>query len=147
MNQLLFTESQSSEETEEIARELVSILRPGDVVALFGPLGSGKTVFVKGLAEGLKCRQPVRSPTFSLINEYQGAIPLFHIDFYRLEGEAEITDLGWTDYLDSSGIVAIEWAERVRNMLPENRYEVRISFLGSESRTVEIVSIGNPGNR
>jgi tRNA threonylcarbamoyladenosine biosynthesis protein TsaE len=146
MKQLLLIESFSGDETEQIATELASILRPKDVVALYGPLGAGKTTFVRGLANGLHCLKGVRSPSFSLINEYPGPLPLYHIDFYRLDGQAEIEDLGWTDYLDSDGVVAIEWPERVKNMLPIKRFEVYLSFHGDNARMVEIVAVDNTGN-
>lgn len=147
MKRMLYTESSSESETEEIAREFASIVRPGDLIALYGPLGSGKTTFIRGLAMALRCRQPVRSPTFNLVNEYMGDIPLYHIDFYRLESDAEIIDLGWTDYLNSDGVVAIEWAERVESMLPENRFEVRLIFAGDDGRIIEVSAVGSPGNR
>jgi tRNA threonylcarbamoyladenosine biosynthesis protein TsaE len=102
---------------------------------------------VRGLAAGLGCAQPVRSPTFSLINEYKCSVPLYHIDFYRLDSDAEINDLGWTDYLNSDGIVAIEWADRVKNMLPPNRFDVVISFGGPDIRIVEVIAVGDSGNR
>ena len=141
MKQLLLAETNSETETEGIAAELAAELNPGDVIALYGPLGAGKTSFVRGLAAGLRCIQPVRSPTFSLINEYTGRLPLYHFDFYRLDGDAEIDDLGWTDYLDSKGVLAIEWPEKVRKMLPIPRIEVYLSYLGETSRKVEIVAI------
>jgi len=147
MKQLLLIESESDTETEDIAVELASVLEPGDVVALYGPLGAGKTAFVRGLARGLKCIQPVRSPTFSLINEYPGPVPLYHIDFYRLENQDEINDLGWTDYLDSRGIVAIEWADRVKGSLPHKRFDVFISFGGPDMRIVEVLAVADSGNR
>jgi len=147
MKQLLLIDSFSSDETEIVAAELASVLRPGDVLALYGPLGSGKTAFVKGLAAGLKCSLPVRSPSFSLINEYPGPLPLYHIDFYRLENEAEIADLGWTEYLSLDGVVAIEWAERVKKQLPEIRYDIYLSFLGPDIRRLEIIAHGDIGNR
>lgn len=143
MKQLLLAETCCERETEEIASELALELKPGDVVALYGPLGAGKTSFVRGLASGLNCIQPVRSPTFSLINEYSGAVPLYHFDFYRLDGQAEIDDLGWTDYLNSDGVLAIEWPEMVRNMLPIPRIEVYLSYLGATRRKVEIVAIAD----
>jgi tRNA threonylcarbamoyladenosine biosynthesis protein TsaE len=146
MKQLLVTESFSSDETEAIASELASVLKSGDVIALYGPLGAGKTTFVKGLAAGLGCVKGVRSPTFSLINEYPGPMPLFHIDFYRLEGDAEIDDLGWTEYLDSGGVTAIEWPEKVKKMLPSKRFEVYLSFYDENTRMVEIVALDNAGN-
>ena len=140
-------ESESDAETEAIAVELSSILRSGDVVALYGQLGAGKTTFVRGLARGLGCRQTVKSPTFNLINEYPGDMPLYHIDFYRLESHSEIDDLGWTDYLDGDGVVAIEWADKLGNSLPHNRFDVLISFGGPEIRIVEVIAVGDPGNR
>ena len=143
MKQLFLTESFSDFETENIAEELAAILRAGDVVALYGPLGAGKTCFVRGLARGLKCSRPVKSPTFSLINEYPGNLPLYHVDFYRLDNQAEIVDLGWTDYLSSDGIVVIEWAEKVKKMLPPDRIEVYLSFSGSSARRVEVFACGN----
>ena len=147
MKQLLLTDSLSELETETIAEELASILKPGDVVALYGSLGSGKTCFVRGLACGLHLSQAVKSPSFSLINEYPGTIPLYHIDFYRLENPDEIADLGWTDYLSASGIVVIEWAERVKNMLPVDRFDVYLSIYGDNARKVEVIALGNAGYR
>jgi tRNA threonylcarbamoyladenosine biosynthesis protein TsaE len=147
VKQLLLIESDSEAETADIAGELASVLKAGDVVAIYGPLGAGKTAFVRGLAAGLGARGPVRSPTFSLINEYRGRPPLIHIDFYRLSNKSEIDDLGWTDYLNSDCVVAIEWAERVQESLPSKRFEVHISFGGSEIRIVEVLAVGNPGDR
>lgn len=140
MKKMLSKTSKDASETEKIALDLAGILKPGDIVALYGPVGSGKTCFVRGLGRGLKCSQEVKSPSFSLVNEYSGPLPLYHIDFYRLEKEAEIIDLGWTDYLDSDGVVAIEWAERVKNMLPPDRFDVYLDFFGPEMRRVEIMS-------
>ncbi len=146
MKQLLLTDSFSDLETEAIAEELASILKAGDIVALHGTLGSGKTCFVRGLARGLHLEQPVKSPSFSLINEYPGDTPLYHLDFYRLENEDEIADLGWTDYLSTSGIVVIEWAERVKNMLPVDRFDVYLSINGENVRRIEIIALGNAGH-
>lgn len=114
-------------------------MKAGDIVALFGPVGSGKTSFVKGLASGLKCTIEAKSPSFSLINEYPGDVPLYHLDFYRLESEAEISDLGWTDYLNSDGIVVIEWAERVKKELPHRTADVYFYILDDKSRRLEIL--------
>lgn len=147
MRKLLFKTTKDVSETEKIARDLAGVLKSGDIVALYGPVGSGKTCFVRGLAYGLGCSQEVKSPSFSLVNEYSGPLPLYHIDFYRLEKEAEIIDLGWTDYIESDGVVAIEWAERVRNMLPPNRFDVYLHFSGPEMRRVEILAGDNIGDR
>ncbi len=147
MRKLLFKTTKDVSETEKIARDLAGVLKSGDIVALYGPVGSGKTCFVRGLAHGLGCSQEVKSPSFSLVNEYSGPLSLYHIDFYRLEKEAEIIDLGWTDYIESDGVVAIEWAERVRNMLPPNRFDVYLHFSGPEMRRVEILAGDNIGDR
>lgn len=147
MKQLLLTETSSDLETEAIAEELATILKPGDIVALYGPLGSGKTCFVRGLARGLHLSQPVKSPSFSLINEYPAETPLYHIDFYRLENAAAISDLGWTDYLSTGGIVAIEWAERVKKLLPPDRFDVYLSIQGDTIRRLEVIALGNAGHR
>jgi tRNA threonylcarbamoyladenosine biosynthesis protein TsaE len=146
MKQLLLTETLSDLETEAIAEELAAILKPGDIVALYGSLGSGKTCFVRGLARGLHLSRPVKSPSFSLINEYPGETPLFHIDFYRLVNAAEISDLGWTEYLSAGGIVAIEWAEKVKKLLPVDRFDVYLSIHGDTVRGVEVIALGNAGH-
>ena len=132
-------DTSSPEETARLARRLAVELKAGSVVALIGPLGSGKTVFVKGLASGLGLsRRQATSPTFSLINEYGGDPPLFHVDLYRLEGPAEVQELGLEEYLDGPGIVAVEWAERAADILPVNRVIVRFRRLGSRQRRITI---------
>lgn len=146
MSNILLTETKSAEETELLGFGLAESLVADDVVALYGDLGSGKTCFVKGVARGLNLSNPVKSPSFSIINEYPGKIPLFHIDFYRLEKSAEIEDVGWMEYLDSGGIVIIEWAERVKNMLPLKRIDVYFNIIGKTTRRVEIIGIDGSGN-
>lgn len=130
-----------------VARNLAPSLIAGDIIALYGPVGAGKTCFVKGLAAGLKCSTPVKSPSFNLVNEYQGDIPLYHIDFYRLTSDAEIEDLGWTDYLDSDGVVAIEWAERIKNSLPRRTIDAYFKILGENLRKLEIYVSDDFGHR
>jgi tRNA threonylcarbamoyladenosine biosynthesis protein TsaE len=143
---ILATETLAPEETEDLGAELSAKLSPNDVVALYGSLGTGKTCFVKGMARGLSVTQPVKSPSFSIINEYTGEIPLFHIDFYRLEKPAEIEDTGWREYLDSGGIVVIEWADRVKNMLPYKRIDVYFEILGKQTRRLEIIEVDGSRN-
>lgn len=126
----------SVEATLELGAQFGQFLQPGDVVALIGNLGSGKTQFTRGLCQGLQVTQPVTSPTFVLINEYRGRLPVFHFDFYRLESEAEIRDLGIDDYLYGEGVCVIEWAERGLSLLPEDRIEIYLRNLfesGQES--------------
>ncbi|MEJ2744225.1 MAG: tRNA (adenosine(37)-N6)-threonylcarbamoyltransferase complex ATPase subunit type 1 TsaE, partial [bacterium] len=112
--------SRSAEETRALGARLGKQLKVGAVIALHGELGSGKTCMVQGIAAGLGVAPTacVNSPTFVLINEYNGPIPLYHFDLYRLADGNELIDLGWEDYLDSQGVIAIEWAERMGSLLP-----------------------------
>lgn len=113
-------------ETEELGRRLARHLRPGDVVAYYGDLGAGKTALTRGLAAGLGCTGRVTSPTFTIVNEYDGPVPLFHFDMYRLRDADELFDIGWEDYLARGGICAVEWSERVRDALPPEAVTVTI---------------------
>ena len=108
--------SHSAADTEELGRRLAAVLRSGDVVAYRGGLGAGKTAFTRGLAAG--CTARVSSPTFTVVNEYDGPLPLFHFDMYRLSGAEELFDIGWEDYLSRPGVCAVEWSERVEDALP-----------------------------
>ena len=118
--------SHSPEETEHIGEELGRTLHAGSVVAYRGGLGMGKTAFTRGLARGLGCCGRVTSPTFTIVNEYSGDIPLFHFDMYRLGGEDELFDIGWEDYLTRGGVIAVEWSERVEDALDEVEKLIRI---------------------
>ena len=119
--------SHSAQETERIGEQLASRLRPGDVLAFTGSLGMGKTAFTRGLARGLGCRGRVTSPTFTIVNEYEGAIPLFHFDMYRLGSADELFDIGWEDYVNRGSVCAVEWSERVSDALPEDTIFVDIA--------------------
>lgn len=110
--------SHSVEETEQLGAQLAHTLTPGTVLAYTGSLGMGKTAFTRGLARGLGFTGRVTSPTFTLVNEYDGRIPLFHFDLYRIASSDELFDLGWDDYLDRGGICAVEWSERIADALP-----------------------------
>jgi len=127
-----------------MGKRLGRLLEPGDVVALVGDLGTGKTQFIKGLAEGAGVGKAtyVSSPSFTLINEYQGRIPLYHIDLYRLESEKEVEGLGLEEYVLGNGITAIEWADKVSSLLPEELLLVKIHYTGEHSRTIEITPKG-----
>lgn len=109
--------SHSPEETERIGETLGKTLRPGSVVAYRGGLGMGKTAFTRGLARGLGCAGRVTSPTFTIVNEYSGTVPLFHFDMYRLGSSDELFDIGWEDYLARGGVCAVEWSENVEDAL------------------------------
>jgi len=110
--------SHSDAETMAWGEKLSRSLRPGDVVAFFGDLGSGKTRTVQGICRGLGCFEQVSSPTFTLINEYSGKFPVYHFDLYRIESEREIYDLGYEEYFNGDGVCLIEWAERIARLLP-----------------------------
>ena len=118
--------SHSAEETEAIGEALGRQLRGGSVVAYRGGLGMGKTAFTRGLARGLGCRGRVTSPTFTIVNEYNGTTPLFHFDMYRLEDEDALFDIGWDDYLERGGVCAVEWSENVESALPADTVYVTI---------------------
>ena len=119
--------SHSEAETEALGRRLAAVLAPGAVVAYRGGLGLGKTAFTRGLARGLGYEGRVTSPTFTIVNEYEGGgLPLFHFDMYRLEDAGDLFDIGWEDYLDRGGVCAVEWSERVEEALPEDA--VTVSF-------------------
>ena len=109
--------TESAAQTEALGRELGAKLRPGSVVAFRGGLGMGKTAFTRGLAQGLGCTGRVTSPTFTIVNEYRGNIPLFHFDMYRLDSSDALFDIGWEDYLDRGGVCAVEWSENVEEAL------------------------------
>jgi tRNA threonylcarbamoyladenosine biosynthesis protein TsaE len=126
--------TRSREETIALGKRIGARLEPGDCLALTGPLGAGKTTFTKGVALALGIEETVTSPTFTVISEYQGKIPLYHIDAYRLEGPEDFINLGADELLFGSGVCVIEWSERIKGELPENAVFVAIENAGGESR-------------
>ena len=125
-------------ETMLEGEKLGKTLSPGMVVALSGGLGAGKTAYIRGLARGLGIDMSVSSPTFTIVNEYPGKIPLFHFDMYRLETEGELFDIGWDDYLERGGVCAVEWSEKVPGAFPLGTIAVKIENLGNDSRKLSI---------
>lgn len=113
-------------DTEAFGEWLAARLKPGAVIAYTGGLGMGKTALTRGLARGLGCRGRVTSPTFTIVNEYDGPVPLFHFDMYRLSSADELYDIGWDDYLARGGICAVEWSERVADALPPDAVTVDV---------------------
>ncbi len=107
----------SEAETELLGQRLAPHLAPGTVIAYEGDLGAGKTAFTRGLARGLGITERVTSPTYTIVNEYPGTVPLFHFDMYRLGSSEELFDIGWEDYLSRGGILAVEWSQRVADAL------------------------------
>ncbi len=118
----------SAEDTRTLGRAVSEALRPGDVVALAGDLGAGKTVFVQGAAAGLGVDQPVVSPTFTLVREYAGRFPVVHMDVYRLDRVNDVLDVGFEDYLDGRAILFIEWGDVIQGLLPESWLGVRLTM-------------------
>lgn len=119
--------SHSPAQTEELGCRLGRELSPGAVIAYRGGLGMGKTAFTRGLARGLGCRGRVTSPTFTIVNEYEGPTPLFHFDMYRLADADALFDIGWEDYLDRGGVCAVEWSENVQDALPPDTITVTLA--------------------
>ena len=117
----------SPAETESAGADLAAGLGPGAVIAFTGDLGAGKTAFTRGLARGLGVRERVTSPTFTIVNEYEGGrLPLFHFDMYRLGSADELFDIGWEDYLSRCGVCAVEWSENIAEALEEDTIRVDI---------------------
>ena len=117
----------SEQETEQLGQRLGQVLAAGTVIAYTGDLGAGKTAFTRGLARGLGIPERVTSPTFTIVNEYEGGrLPLFHFDMYRLGGADELYDIGWEDYLGRGGVCAVEWSENVDQALEENAIRIDI---------------------
>ncbi len=140
--------TKSVRETISIGRALGRRLSPGDVICLSGELGAGKTCLVKGLAEGLGIRgRVVTSPTFIIIREYKGRIPLYHIDLYRIGSIDDMRDLGMEEVVYGSGVTAIEWAERIRDRLPDERIDITLKWSDIKTRNVEMKAFGQHHRR
>ncbi len=126
-------------ETRKVGRTLGDSLKPGDVLAITGPLGAGKTVFAQGVAESLDIREAVTSPTYTIISEYEGRMPLYHMDLYRLGTPDEFTWLGVEEMLNGNGISLIEWSERAGEELPERAISVHIEIEDNGNRVITII--------
>ncbi len=143
MTKTVFT-SRSAEETEAIGRRLAARLKPGDVVALTGEIGAGKTTFVRGLAEGLGVPpRSVASPSFVLVREYRGRLPVYHADLFRLEGKAGAATVGLEDFYEQGGVTVIEWADRVPGILPEEHLEIRFDAPDAGTRRLSFFPQGD----
>jgi tRNA threonylcarbamoyladenosine biosynthesis protein TsaE len=136
--------TRSASETVRIGKTIGSRLLPGDVVALLGELGAGKTQFIKGLAAGMGIENSayISSPSFTLIHEYPGEIPFYHIDLFRLGREQEAEELGLEDYFQGRGITAIEWADKIPSLLPKELLFVSIAYIDKNIRSLEISGKG-----
>jgi tRNA threonylcarbamoyladenosine biosynthesis protein TsaE len=135
----------SAEETKALARNMGRKLKSGDILALSGELGSGKTCFTGGLARGLGVADnyQITSPTFTIINEYPARCPLYHFDVYRLEGYSSLDDLGYEEYFSGKGVVVIEWAEKIAPVIPETAIYINFEYVDENKRKITIK--GLPG--
>ncbi|MFK9094382.1 tRNA (adenosine(37)-N6)-threonylcarbamoyltransferase complex ATPase subunit type 1 TsaE [Bacillus salipaludis] len=131
----------NSEETSQFAAKLAHFLQPGDVIALEGDLGAGKTTFTKGLAKGLEIKRNVNSPTFTIIKEYKGKLPLYHMDVYRVADAFE--DLGFDEYFEGDGVTVVEWAHLIEEQLPAERLTIYLYHEGQEQRKIALIPKGN----
>ena len=139
-------ESYKAQDTFEIGRQLGEKAKPGQVICLFGDLGAGKTVFAKGFAEGLGINEPINSPTFTIIQEYEeGRMPLYHFDVYRIEEVEEMYEIGYEDYFYGNGVCIIEWANIIEEILPLKRTIITIEKdldKGFDYRKITIAQLG-----
>jgi tRNA threonylcarbamoyladenosine biosynthesis protein TsaE len=132
------------DETRKLGETIGATVTAGTILALFGDLGSGKTAFVQGLARGLEVPEEyyITSPSYTLINEYPGRFPLFHVDLYRITNSGDIEDIGLYEMLDDSGVVAIEWADRMGKNLPPNHVRVQFEIIDDKIRKISIIPKG-----
>lgn len=136
-------EANDESATAALGAALASVLEPGTVVGLYGTLGAGKTRLVQAIADACGVRgQQVVSPTFVLLQEYEGRIPLYHFDAYRMRTEDEFLELGPDDYFEGSGLALIEWADRIEGCLPAERVEIHVEVTGDLSRRMEVRAVG-----
>ncbi len=135
--------TKNGQETIKLGEKLSKRIKKGDIIALIGDLGSGKTTLTKGIARGLSVQGYVRSPSFKLINEYKGSIPIFHFDWYRLNNISELEGLGYKEYFYNKGVTIIEWAEKIKDVLPYSYWQINLFNLGETKRKI-IVKKVNP---
>jgi tRNA threonylcarbamoyladenosine biosynthesis protein TsaE len=135
--------TRSTDETLELARAVGELLRPGDVVSLVGELGAGKTVFARGVARALGVTELVVSPTFTIVREYEGRVPLVHVDVYRIDAVQELHDLGFEEVVRDDAVTIVEWGDMIDGLLPGDRLDVRLAPGGADDeRVVEIEGHG-----
>ncbi|PKN33343.1 MAG: tRNA (adenosine(37)-N6)-threonylcarbamoyltransferase complex ATPase subunit type 1 TsaE [Deltaproteobacteria bacterium HGW-Deltaproteobacteria-19] len=141
-SETLVLETKNADVTRALGRLLGTVLKAGDVVALTGELGAGKTCLTQGIAEGLGISGEYRitSPTFTLVNEYPGRLTLYHVDVYRLAGQTDLYDLGFDEFSEGQGVVVIEWAEKIREAVPEGALWIFLSYVDDATRRIEIAA-------
>lgn len=136
--------SKSPEDTKKLGAKIAILLKKGDVLALVGELGSGKTTFTKGIAKGLGVAHSkyVNSPSFVIVNEYKGRLPLYHMDLYRLDRLSQIETIGYEEYLWSGGVCVIEWADKIKKLLPGEYIEIELRHRGAKERAIRLIPKG-----
>lgn len=137
--------SSGAEETKQFAQRFAKELKSGDVICLNGDLGAGKTAFVQGLAKGLGIDDYITSPTFTIVNEYFGDLPLYHFDVYRISESDEMYEIGYDEYITGDGICVIEWSEIISDILPKKRYDIEIKRDYDKGENYRIFNIEKKG--
>ena len=138
--------SHSAHATQRIGAVIGGLCQPGDLILLEGDLGAGKTALTQGIGRGLGVAGTINSPTFTLVKEYAGRLPLYHFDLYRLDGPGEVDDLGVDDYLDAGGVCVVEWAERAATLWPQSWLRVRLQAAGARTRRLLLEGAGARGH-
>ncbi len=141
MNLNIITES--PDETKKLGEKLSKLVKPGDLFAFYGELGAGKTCLIQGISQGLGVQDYVTSPSFTIINEYKGKIPVYHFDLFRLNSSEEFLDLGYEEYFYGEGLTVIEWAEKIEIFLPNNHLKINIKFSNYYKRTISFFPQGD----
>lgn len=126
--------TENEQDSIKLAKKLSPLLKRGDIIAFYAPMGAGKTTFVRGLAQGLSLKGEVASPTYSLVNEYRGDFPVYHFDMYRINTFEALESTGFFDYLDGTSLLLIEWSEQIEAWLPPNIIKIEIIPLGENKR-------------
>ncbi|MCD5325936.1 MULTISPECIES: tRNA (adenosine(37)-N6)-threonylcarbamoyltransferase complex ATPase subunit type 1 TsaE [Pontibacillus] len=136
MSESYTIDTHSAEETKKVAERLGALLEPNDLLTLEGDLGAGKTTFTKGLGTGLGVTRTISSPTFTIVKEYEGRMPLYHLDVYRLEDSDE--DIGFDEYFDGGGVCVVEWAQFIEDYLPDNRLDIELFYNNEDERSIHL---------
>lgn len=134
--------TRSAADTQDLGRRLGALLGPGDFVALLGDLGSGKTTFAQGVLQGLGVERPGGSPTFNILVEYPGRLPVYHFDVYRLRSAAELVDIGYEEYFYGAGVTLVEWADKVRDLWPPEHLAIAFALGEGDERCLAFVPAG-----
>ena len=138
--------TKNPEETKNLGKEVAKLSKPGDLIAFYGELGVGKTCFIQGISQELKVKDYVTSPSFTIINEYQGKIPVYHFDLFRIDNVEEILELGCEEYFNREGLTVIEWAEKIEQYLPKAHLKIDIKFKDRYQRIISFIPQGDRFN-